>query len=142
MKRMRRRMGLFVLASVALSGPRQAAAQESCLEASAVPAAGLVHYLGRLVTATTDTQLVSTRERYALPAIDSASIRVAEDERTCAAAASAYAAHLRLPEAPRVLVVRVGADRLVVWDPTPRAGEFSICVVMDSGFTPLASFTG
>ena len=142
MRRMCHPMAAFGLVCGALSVVGQAEAQESCLAEAEIPAASVVHYLGRLVTATTDTQLMSTRVRYSLPVLDSTAIHVVRDQRTCAAAASAYAAHLRLPGAPRVLVVRVGDDRLVVWDGIPHAGEFSILVVMDSKFVPRASFTG
>jgi hypothetical protein len=134
--------GIVLRAGVATdSGWHQAAS--ACLAPGAF-SQNLVRYMDTLVTST-DSDLVSTRIRYGLPAVSPSAVSLVSDTTLCRTYANAYSADIN-PTSPmvgrRVYVVQVGSNRFVVADPTYQGGEWTGYTVFDSSQTVIARFAG
>lgn len=136
---------IFVASWVVLSvaRPSDGLAQSQCRAADSVTAAqiSVVHDM----MTRTESRWTATKAAYQLPTVSDSAIVVVADSSVCAQAAAAY--NVALPSDLRVTgrsvyVVRVGATRYLVWDPTRDSGndEYDVVIVLDSAFSLLASF--
>jgi hypothetical protein len=103
----------------------------------------MVRYLTQLVTAqASDTELVTIRTSYHLPVVDPAQISVVARNSICTKALAAYSAALPAGMTPptSVYVVQVGST-YVVWPGELNAdSEFTMHLIVDSRYSPLARF--
>lgn len=83
----------------------------------------------------TNIHVDSLRDRIGFRGIDTSSVTVVTDSKTCAAAAAAIDSLAHMSASGRlVYVVKVGKDRLVVQDPRDKTGEWLRAWVFDSHF--------
>ena len=132
--------------SLLASGTSLSAQTYTCASATSDDAVSIRDYMVRLVTATTDTSLVTTRTTYHLPALDSSKVSIVTNAKTCGSAAIAYNKAIHGANAPAVsrniVVVKIGTTRYVLIDPLERYGEYEINVITDSNFVVSSTFGG
>ena len=75
-----------------------------------------------------------------LPPLAASEVQAVTNEEVCSKMASAHATVQSTAPHP-LFVIRVGATRYVVWDPTVRVGEFDAAFVYSSDYALLIGFT-
>ncbi len=107
----------------------------------------LKEYIISLVTAQpSDSMLYNTRIRLQLPGGSSEIVELVSDPSICAAAGAAFHAVVSPANPPaqrlQLVVVKVGADRFVVFDPEERSpkSEFQMYTIFDLQWNKLAGF--
>ena len=116
---------VFALAFVAISNSPISAQSYGCSNGSE-DAITLRNYIVSLVTAqSSDSRLYEKRIRYQLPAGSSEIVEFESDGSTCSAAGAAFHA-IMSPENPpaqrlQLIVIKVGANRFVVFDPEEKS---------------------
>lgn len=104
----------------------------------------LVSHLQEIVTAT-NPEGSALRDSLRLPATPAASVQVVTTDSICGIALTEHSAIRQPPVGTiltRLLVVRVGSTRYVVWDGFSRAGEFDLFYIYDQNFQFLAALAG
>lgn len=134
-----------VVITLALCMPSRGDAQSmSCLPQNGWHNTSLRSYLQGLVTAAPGSPLDSVRAETQLPAGSASSVVIQKQKNLCTQAAQAYHVAIKpsgLPQVSRqVVLIKVGSNRYVVWDPAERSGEFGVYVVFDTTFTKLTIF--
>lgn len=133
---------LAFLAAIVLIGPAQSQTY-SCASASHEYAVMLKNSMVRLVTASTDSQLVATRTRYQLPTGAASIVSVETKKAKCTDAAQAYHQELH-PGQPAVsrqmVLIKVGNTRWVTVDPQDLINGRLAYIVFTSQWAKLAVF--
>lgn len=130
-------------ATRALPRDPPAARASPCWQPTAVSEA-LVARLRTLAT-TSDPTDVAMRTSLQLPAVPDTAVQVVTDDGVCAQAVAAHQGHRPHPDGgalERLLVVRVGSTRYVVFDGYSSPGEFSLYDVYRSQFAYIGSLAG
>lgn len=93
----------------------------------------------------TDSASDTFRSRTSLPLVATSDVQAVTDEAVCARAVSAHAAVTPVASGlsfTKVMVIRVGPTRYVVFDGYTKAGEFDTYAVYDENFNRVGSFAG
>ena len=143
---MLRRLLVSLVLFVSIPGACLHAQTYTCAPTTSDASFSMREYMIRLVTATSDTSLVATRNAYHLSAVDSSKVSIVTTAKVCADAAIAYNKALHGASAPAVsrtmTVVKIGNTRYAIIDSVERYGEYEVNVITDSNFVVLAIFSG
>src|SRR6266508_6031669 len=117
-------------ALVMLTTSPRASAQESLkCRAADQTSAGLITQLTNWVT-TTDPERIADRDTlFHVPVVPVSQITLVTDEKICVKVIATYAALPGGYTPPTVYVVKMGSKNYVGYDPTYKAGEYSIVFV-------------